>query len=786
MIKTKKLSFFIILLFILQSACAQSNNIINWQQFLSRNDMLFDTLTTHWEDGLFTGNGLLGAMLYMKDRNTVRLEIGRTDVVDNRKDSISPLYAKARLPVGHFELKPVGKILKNTARLHLWNAEATGEIVTDKGTIKWRTLTLSETDVIVFETNSTGEEKNFTWQWKLEVSISSRTRFSKDFPTTYNANPAPSNGNENGVTYSRQTMLAGGDYTTAWKEKLHGNVRTFYISIGYSQTKSSVNETVQMVDDVLRNNLQELIAAHRQWWHHYYPESFISLPDARMESFYWIQQYKLASATREGKPPIDLMGPWFRYTPWPGYWFNLNLELTYSPLFTANRLSLATTLIKMIDDAKENLIKNAPSKYQYNAAAAGRAGGRDMVVPVKVFPQLDTSASPSQLELGDLTWCLYYYWMQYRYSMDEHIKESLFPILKRSINYYLDVMKKGEDGKWHLPYTYSPEYPGGITRDCNYDLSLFRWGCEKLLKMNPDDSLAATWEDVLQNLTDFPADSTGLRIGRDVAFSQSHRHFSHLLMIYPLHLMNWDQPGNRALIKKSLEHWHSFEGALQGYSFTGGASVYATMGDGNMALNYLNQLLDQFVKPNTMYLETGPVIETPLAAAASIQELLIQSWGEKIRIFPAVPDQWKDVAFKNLRTERAFLISALRKDGQTKWVSIKSLTGSSCIIHPDINGVVKIKGSSEKLINKGGGDYLLNLKKNEEVFLYKDEKDLLIEIDSVKYAIGGENYWGKHTISWSASRSAAVKKRNDSYLFGSKVTDVCSVVFEFDLMKQPQ
>ena len=36
--------------------------------------------------------------------------------------------------------------------------------------------------------------------------------------------------------------------------------------------------------------------------------------------------------------------------------------------------------------------------------------------------------------------------------------------------------------------------------------------------------------------------------------------------------------------------------------------------------------------------------------------MLIQSWGGKIRIFPAVPDAWKDVAYSGLRTEGAFIL----------------------------------------------------------------------------------------------------------------------------------
>lgn len=734
--------FFLFFILIVRAGTLEAQDNIDWQKFLAKSDMVFDTLTTRWEEGIFTGNGLMGAMLYMKDENTLRLEIGRTDVRDHRKESISHLFAKARLPIGHFEIKPSGRILKNNARVNLRDAEATGTILTDKGTVQWRILTLSNEDIILFQYTLTGKEASLAVHWVPEVSISSRTKFEVKQPVNYKPNPKPISGEMTGVQYCRQPMLAGGDYTTAWKQSGSKTVKTLYITVGYNPESSSLNEAVKKIKVINNEATQSSIKRHRQWWHQYYPESFISLPDARMESFYWIQQYKLASATREGKPPIDLMGPWFRYTPWPAYWFNLNIQLTYSPLFTANRLGLSKGLIKMIDDAEENLAANVPQEYRPQGAGVSRSGSIDMISPVDVFKERDPDASDAQLEMGNLTWMLYYYWLQYRYTMDEELKNNLFPILKKNINYYIDIMHKGEDGKWHLPYTYSPEYPGGVTRDCNYDLSLFRWGCQTLLQINPQDELAEKWKDILLNLTDYPKDSTGLRIGADVGFSTSHRHYSHMLMIYPLYMMNWDQTENRELIRKSLEHWHNFPGALQGYSFTGGASMYAMMGNGEKAVNYLNQLLDRYVKPNTMYMETGPVIETPLSAATSIQELLLQSWGNTIRVFPAVPAEWKDVAFRSLRTEGALLISAVRKGGQTRWIKVKSLVGGVCTIRPGMEGEIKTTGRQKYLRKTGNEDYEVTMKKGEEIILYVNEKDLAIPLAPVNYAVGEENFWG--------------------------------------------
>ncbi|KYP15999.1 glycoside hydrolase family 95-like protein [Flavihumibacter sp. CACIAM 22H1] len=717
---------------------------IDWEAFMRRNDMVFDSLTTNWEQGVFTGNGLLGGMLYMEDSNRIRLDIGRTDVTDDRRENMSPLFRNARLPIGRFVLTPSGRVLHSSARLDLWNATANGLLITDKGKIKWSFKTLSVPNVVVFETSTVDGEEQCNWEFIAEKSESPRALFNyvTDKPVGYENNPPGKSSQEEGIHYFRQPLLAGGDYVTAWTMLQKPGKQVYVMSVAINRSLTALPDALNTLKEAAAGKLEQFNNNHKAWWHSYYKQSFLSLPDARMESFYWIQMYKLASATRADKPPMDLMGPWYRVTPWPAYWLNLNIQLSYSPLYTANRLGLAEGLNKMLMNAQQNLELNVPAPLRKQAMAVGRAASIKLLAPVKVQPILDSTAAPADLELGNLTWMLHYFWLHYQYTLEDSVKQQLYPLLKKSINYYLQVMTKDALGKWHLPYTYSPEYPGGITRDCNYDLALFRWGCKTLLELNSADPLAEKWSDVLANITPYPTDEFGFRIGQDIGFNQSHRHYSHLLMIYPLHLVNWEDRVNRPLIERSLNRWHSFRNALQGYSFTGGAAIYATMGNGDKAVAYLNQLFDAYIKPNTMYLESGPVIETPLAAAESIHLLLLQSWGNKIRLFPAVPDNWKELSFENLRTQGAFLVSAVRQEGSTRWVKIKSLKGAPCIIQPGIEGPVRVKGKKAKLVKLEEGVYSITLKKGEELVLYSGAKPVHKQAGAVKQE-GKANFWGR-------------------------------------------
>jgi hypothetical protein len=212
-------------------------------------------------------------------------------------------------------------------------------------------------------------------------------------------------------------------------------------------------------------------------------------------------------------------------------------------------------------------------------------------------------------------------------------------------------------------------------------------------------------------------------VGAGVPFAMSHRHYSHMLSVYPLYLVNAEQPGSRALIETSLRHWISFEGALRGYSFTGAASISAGLGKGDDALGYLHDLLVRFIQPNTMYYEAGPVIETPLSAAQSIHDMLCQSWGGVIRIFPAVPAAWGDVVLDDFRTQGAFLVTAVRRHGATDFVKVRSLAGQPCRVRTGITGPLTVRAlrgaRTPQWTVLPGGDIQIDLPRGVEVLIHR-------------------------------------------------------------------
>ena len=393
-------------------------------------------------------------------------------------------------------------------------------------------------------------------------------------------------------------------------------------------------------------------------------------------------------------------------------------------------------LVDAIGNNLDNLINNVPEPYRKDAAALPVATDFTLTGATENVPGTEKKA-----QVGNLTWICHNLWLQYRFSMDESIlRNTLYPTLRRAVNFYLPFLTEDKSGKLHLKRTYSPEY--GTAEDCNYDIALLRWGCNTLLEasriLSVDDELIPRWKQVAEYLTDYPQDENGMMIGKDVPFSRSHRHYSHPLMFYPLYLLNAEQNGSKELMEKSVEHWHSLPGNILGYTYTGASSLYAAFGEGDKALEKLNGLFARTLRPNTMYMESGPVIETPLSGAQCIHDMLLQSWGGKIRVFPAVPSQWKDVQFKDLRTEGAFLVSAVRKGGKTSFIRIKNLAGEPCILRTDMANPV-VKAGNATLTLQKEGEYLLDLKKGESVILTAAGGNI-----PVISPVGGEgeNYFG--------------------------------------------
>ncbi|MGJ8655430.1 MAG: glycosyl hydrolase family 95 catalytic domain-containing protein [Akkermansiaceae bacterium] len=672
------------------SASAQKKSSIdqvNWSQFLSNQDMVWNKLPKQWKESPFLGNGEQGTMIYQTDPNTLRWTVGCSAAHDHRPledDDFSEknvtVLNRGRHFIGHLELKSPQKLTSGKAHLDLWNAEATGTLNASSGKAEWTSIVHANEPIIYAEVAASGSLKDVEFTYIPALAQNPRAIRGKNPRSPANP-PAVITKSPDGVQLAVQNLHSGGQTAVAWKQTKTAGKLKIWLCVKHSfPGKEASAQAQQAVRTASKADQKKWQAAHRSWWHNYYPQSFISTGDAYWDAFYWAQQYKLACATRDKGWIIDNQGPWLQPTAWNALWWNLNVQIAHSGFPTANRRAMGSALSNKFDLLRDNLALNVAKEFQHDSYAIGRnTSGWDLLgyagQPGTGRPPMDKNIAT---ECGNFLWALHNIDLEYRYWQDTELRDKvLYPLLIKGVNYYRHFLKEEKDGLLHLPKTYSPEYRSA--EDCSYDIDVLRWANNRLLELAAEKNLTKSqeplitkWLEIKQKLVPTHSDETGFMVGKNVPLTGMHRHWSHLLSIYPLRTITPENEADRALILRSLDHWHGFKKGGLGYSVTGGSCMASLLGDGDRAYTFLNRL-KSFLTPNTFYVELGtlPVIETPLHGATAIQEMLLQSWNGRLRIFPAVPKAWPNATFHQLRGEGAYLVSASRKNSKTQWALIQ-------------------------------------------------------------------------------------------------------------------
>lgn len=661
--------------------------------------MVWRRLPGGWQEGPFLGNGFLGVHLYQKsgEGNVLRFMLNHSLVQDQRGQWEAAI-GYSRLPIGYLTLTFAGTVTGVDWRLDLEHAELTGTVTTSQGSVRLSALVLNQRDALLVSlTPSAGEE---TAAWGFTPLPSHTTRTIRR-PPDYTGNPDPVVADG----HVEQPMHAGGGYTTAWREVRHGSRRLLAATIAYGFPDSTgVEAALRTLRQVLDGNPEAQVLLHRLWWRRFYRRSLVSVPDKKLQRFYWIQLYKMASATRENAPVVTEWGPWFPEVgnSWTNIWWNLNVQVAY-PLVNGSNHPELDAITTTFRKYHENLELNVRPEYRDGNSWALCHPGDRMLRPGPRYVGIP-GVSPND-HTGNLTWAMHNVWLAHRHSMDGRVlKDILYPVLTRAINYYDRFLVEGSDGKLHLPETRSPEYANAS--DATYDLSLIRWGCRTLLdtagRLRVDDPRAGRWREILARLVPYHRNEQGVMIGANVPLAESHRHYSHLLWLYPL---------RESLDRRSFEHWASMRERWHGYSFAAASSMETLFGNPEEALSYLRFFIDGNVvdncaiTPNTMYREgSNFAVESPLAAAQSLLDMVVQSHGGVVEVFPAVSATWGDVSVERLRAQGAFVVDASRDGGRTDWIRVRSEAGEPLRLRHGIAGPFEVRDERGRPLPYRGTD----------------------------------------------------------------------------------
>lgn len=481
---------------------------------------------------------------------------------------------------------------------------------------------------------------------------------------------------------------------------------------------------------------ERALQPHRAWWQRYWAtSSSLAVPDSAMQAHLDFAQYLYGAGARSGTPPIPLQGIWTAdgtsLPPWKGDLHNdLNTQTTYLAAHAAGA-----------DDAMRGWLEyNWSLLPAYRRFARGFYGVDGAAIPGVMALDGTPLGGWSQYSLSPVMglWVAQSFHLHWRYTHDPvFLRDRAYPFLSELGRATTALLVQDGAGRLRLPLTTSPEIfdnsmKAWLPSMSNFDLALLHWTFAALDEMATalgDRAAAARWRATGAALAPIVIDSAtqSLPFAAGLPYNESHRHFSHAMAFHPLAELSIESPRDSLVIQ------HTLDGLRQhgsdwwtGYSFAWYSAMLARAGRAEEALSALETYRRAFILRNgfhangdqtksglSKYTYRPVTLEGNFLALHAVHEMLLQSWGGVIRIFPAASDRWRDVAFRELRAEGGFRVTARREGGRTVSVGVTALRAGTLRLRDPFGG--RPVRWNRRAIRRIGRDWLLDMRAGEAI-----------------------------------------------------------------------
>jgi len=705
-----------------------------FSQLKPQHNLVFDTLAKRWDEGIPQGNGWLGTLIWQKD-NKLRMSLDRVDLWDDRPmpeiDKLKFKWVVDQVKKGEYDtVQKIGDAPYEKYPAPSKIPGAALEFDLNKiGKVKKVRLDISNgLSVIEFEN---GVRFNNYIHATRQVGYFGFENIDEDIIPeliipNYNTGNAGKTGNSvsgqslEKLGYEKGTIRKGIDFILYHQPIWNNNYYEILVKWYHFPGKKIIGQwTITNNQLASLPELNPLLKeptgwpSHIYWWNDYWKRSSVSIPDTILERQYYLDMYKFGCVARSNTPPISLQAIWTaddgNLPPWKGdFHHDLNTQLSYWPGYSGNHLDLTEGFTNWLWKVKEENRRWTKEYFEVdglNVPGVTTISGKPMGGWIQYSMSPTTSA-----------WLAQHFYWQARYTRDKKTAQKALIYLMDVNSYIENLHKKTKTDSSFILLSSSPEYNNNSIKawfksTTNYDRALIFSLTPEILNllkiMHSDYADVDLVPTKFHNagLKDYFTNETGLTIAPNHDLEHSHRHHSPYIAIHPLGLLNVEDSLDKIIIDNSIKHIEKL-GTREwvGYSFTWMACIYARAQNGDSAAINLKRFTTNFVSSNSFHLNGDQkggqytdatyrpfTLEGNFAFAQGIHEMLLQSHKDFIEVFPAIPKDWKNVSFKTLRAEGAFLVSAKKENAAPLEVKIQSEAG----------GLLRIKLPFKTWINTG-------------------------------------------------------------------------------------
>jgi len=436
--------------------------------------------------------------------------------------------------------------------------------------------------------------------------------------------------------------------------------------------------------------------------------------------YFQFGRYLLISSSREGSLPANLQGVWGERlsNPWNSdYHTNINVQMNYWPTQPTN---LSRCHLPMVEYVKSLVPRGKYTAQQYYCKPDG-GNVRGWVTHHENNIWGNTAPAkkdtPHHFPAGAI-WMCQDIWEYYQFNLDKDFLEAYYDVMLQAALFWVDNLWTDErDGTLVANPSHSPEH-GEFSLGCSTSQAMMAEMFDMMIKASK--VLGKDKEPEIAEIETAMNKLSGPKIGlggqlmewkdevtKDVTGDGGHRHTNHLF---------WLHPGSQIVIGRSEED-DKYANAMKvtlntrgdegtGWSKAWKLNFWARLHDGNRSHALLRSAMKLTVPQGrfggvyTNLFDAHPPfqIDGNFGCTAGIAEMLMQSQGGYIELLPALPDAWKNGAFKGMKARGNFEVDVTWKEGQITSIEILSNAGAECMLkYPDAKSL-KVSGAKVRVL----------------------------------------------------------------------------------------
>ena len=627
----------------------------------------------YFPSGAVCGNGDL-CLMTGADKKTLTFHIGKSDFWKGMPGGQTDGGIKT---VGTLEMTGV-----QPQRMCVEQRLDEGLVTASEGGVRWE-LFLAPQNIAVFRVESPAAKPPVGMRLTLAQGGGSETKTDRTAEKTVAER-----------AFDDETLLFPSAVCAVLEEKeaqTNGNVRVQTFVLSVVSNHNTPDYRAEALSLASQADVDALRQAHDAWWRAYWQKSSVSLSDELLEMQWYADQYILACCCGTPSFPPGLYGNFIHSddVPWHGdYHLNYNYQAPFYGVCSANRPELS--------DGYEAPLLDFMPEGERNAREF--LDCRGIYYPVGIGPKgLNTSHAPSlehdelfHGQKSDAAYGAVIPILRWNATRDEAYAARVYPYLRAAAQFFEDYMVF-EDGRYQIKNDAIHEVPlywSGFEFGCEDDYTtdtnnLLSLGLVRMLLpaaadmadvLGVDAQSAQTWRSMCEQLSPFPSFTYK---GREVFRYTEHGRdwncgnslcIQHIFPAGQVHL------GSDARLLTLARNTFSVEDrALD----DNGANSYLPAGarigmDERILTRGLRRHIKKFRLPNGLFDHAGGGIEHNTMTMTTVNEMLLQSVGGTIRLFPV----WRsDASFETLRADGAFLVSAKQAGGVIGDVRIVSEKG---------------------------------------------------------------------------------------------------------------